>query len=605
MKKITFLIALMVYSYFCDAQIIASQNFDTALGWTSTTTTSDAGTSISAWARRTTGGAPACSPFAGAGMVRFNSYNIPASATAHRLTSPAIVFPGGNYRVKFKMFRDNGYSTDADRVEVIYNTTGGATGTLLGTVNRSRSLAPVVDADGWYSYAFDIPGTISGTGYIVLKGYSQYGNNIFLDEISIEQIQANDAEMNAVAMNSIIAPGTKAIDCTIKNMGSAPMTSVDVNWQVDSGTIYTQSLTGLNLALGQTYSFTHTNQWTVTPGLYSLKVWVSNVNNGATDTDASNNMITKSVSAYSGSVARLPLFEKFSSSTCGPCYTFNTNYFNPFYSTGTNHDNLALINYQVNWPGTGDPYYTAEVGSRVAYYGVTGAPTLYVDARDATNFSTSAIQTDLNTDLALPAYFSIDATKQLVGSDLTVNVTTTPYLSGSYKMHVVVVEKITTGNIASNGETSFKNVMMKMIPDAQGTTINFTHDVAATNTFQANLDGYFIEEMSDLEVVVFIQNNASKEVMQAKYAVDVLGNSDFTAERFVKVYPNPSTGIVKLASEEEVSIVVSDITGKTVFSQNGLSGQSEINLTELQKGVYIAKVTSASGKIQTQKIILK
>ncbi|MEN9337645.1 MAG: hypothetical protein RLZZ500_2632, partial [Bacteroidota bacterium] len=159
MKKTTLLFAFLLVSILGQAQIIASQNFDSALGWTTTTTTSDAGTTISAWARRTTGGAPVCSPFAGAGMARFNSYNIPANGTG-RLTSPAITFAGATYRVKLKMFRDSGYPTDADNIKVYYNTTSAAGGTLLGTVNRSVQLAPVVAADGWYAYAFDIPGNV-------------------------------------------------------------------------------------------------------------------------------------------------------------------------------------------------------------------------------------------------------------------------------------------------------------------------------------------------------------------------------------------------------------------------------------------------------------
>jgi hypothetical protein len=78
--------------------VVASQNFDTALGWTSTTVTSDAGTTISAWARRTTGTTPTCTPFAGAGMARFISYNIPSGGTG-RLTSPAITFAGLSYKL--------------------------------------------------------------------------------------------------------------------------------------------------------------------------------------------------------------------------------------------------------------------------------------------------------------------------------------------------------------------------------------------------------------------------------------------------------------------------------------------------------------------------
>lgn len=594
MKKITLLFTLLLVGFFSEAQVVESQNFDTTLGWTSSAT---------GWARRTTGGSPACNTYAGAGMARFNSYDLP-SGTSVRLASPAITFTGATYRVKFKMYRDSGFPTDADRIRVFYNTTGGAGGTLLGTVNRSKDLAPAVDADGWYSYAFNLPGNPNGIGYVVLLGTGAYGNNIFIDEISVEQIQANDAEMNAVNVNAIVQEGATTISGTIRNFGSAPITSVDVNWQVDGGTVYTESLTGLNIAASTTYNFTHANQWNATPGLYSLNVWVSNINGGAVDADATNDNITQSISVASNSTTRLPLYEKFSSSTCAPCSVFNGTYYSPFLNTGNNSDNLAAISYQVNWPGTGDPYYSLETGTRVAYYGVSGAPTLYVDSKEGTNFSTSALQSDLNNALGSPAYFVIEATKTLEGTQMTVDINTTPYLTGQYKIYAAVVEKTTTGNIASNGETEFHNVMMKMMPDAQGTIVDFTHDVENSTSLSVDLADTFIEDYNDLEVVVFIQNAANKQIMQSAYATEVLSNNQFDTASKIKFYPNPSTGLVRVASETPVDVIITDISGKVVYSINEITNETPLNLSSLQKGIYLAKVTG-EGVQQTQKIVLK
>jgi len=597
MKKTTLLIALFFATFMAEAQVIvASQNFNTALGWTSSAT---------GWARRTTGGAPACSPFEGAGMARFNSYDLAAGTTV-RLTSPAITMTGATYRVKLKMFRDSGYATDADNIKVYVNTTALAGGTLLGTVNRSTALAPAVSEDGWYSYSFDISGAITGTRYVSVVGTGAYGNNIFIDDITVEEIPAIDSEMNTLNLNSIVSTGMKSVTGVIKNFGSTTINSLDLKWQVDAGTIYTQNLTGLNIAPGATYNYTHTNQWNATPGLYSFKVWTSNVNGGSGDANVSNDQIIKSISVASNSTSRTPLYEKFSSSTCPPCYSFNTNYFTPFYNTGTNANNMAFISYQVNWPAAGDPYYTAEVGTRVAYYGVTGAPTLYVDAKEGTN-DIAGLQADLNAALANPAYFVLTPTKNLVGNDMTVEVNVLPYLTGTYKVHVAVVEKITTQNGAplggTNGETSFKNVMMKMLPNASGTTVNFVHDVPFTTTLSANLSGLFIEEMSDLEVVVFIQDT-NKNVMQAKYATQALSNNNVEATAKISLYPNPSNGIVKIKTNETVDVTVTDLTGKVVFTMKQVSNDSQMNLSSLQKGIYLAKIVG-QGTEQTQKLILK
>lgn len=453
MKKITYL-----FFFFAvlqgNAQVI-SETFDTALNWTVSHPTGSA--TNAGWSQVATGSNPNCSPYAGAGMAKFASYDV-AAGNVYVLTSPLFTLSSANtYKVKFSMYRDGAYPTDADKVMVYLSTSPLSNGTnLLGTVNRSISLTPVVSAEGWYNYSFNIPVGTNGNRYIRLSATSQYGNNIYFDNISVNQIVTNDAELNTVATPSVVLPGTKTISGVFANGGSNNITSATINWQINGGTINSQNLTGLNITPGQTYNYSHTTTWNATPGTYSLKVWVSNPN-GVTDAFPANNEITKTVSVASNSTTRRPMYEKFTSSTCGPCASFNGSYFTPFY--GTNGSNISLINYQVNWPGSGDPYYTAEVGSRRGYYSVSAAPTLFVDAVDATNSSVTGLQADYSAAAAKPAYFALSATKNLVGTTMSVNVTSTPYLDGAYKLYVAVVEKTTTGNVASNGESSFKNVI--------------------------------------------------------------------------------------------------------------------------------------------------
>ena len=579
------------------AQVLISQSFDTNLGWT---VAHPNGTStLPGWTRLTTGTNPNCLPSSGAGMARFNSYDV-AAGNKYSLTSPAITFTGALSKVKFKMYRDAAYPADADKIEVFYNTVASSVGgTLIGTVNRNLTLSPSVTAEGWYSYSFNLPAGTTGTGYVSFLASSFYGNNIFVDAISVNQTLANDAELTALNLNNIILAGTNTISGNITNGGSAVINTIDINWQADSGVINTQSLTGLSIAPGQSYSFTHANSWSPTAGQYSMHVWVSNTNGG--DNDASNNDITRSVLVASNSTTRLPLYEKFTSSTCPPCATFD-NTFGPFYAS--NNTNFALINYQVNWPGAGDPYYTAETGVRRAFYGVTAAPTMFIDSKDGTNFDTALLQSDLNNALSKPSYFLLNATKSLVGSDLTVNVTTTPYLTGTYRLFAAVVEKVTTGNASSNGETEFKNVMMKMMPNASGTVLNCVADTPITTNLSINLTGTFIEDLSDLEVVVFVQNFTSKDVMQSKFAADQLSNNQFSNISKIKLYPNPSNGIVKIATEKSVNVTVMDISGKVVFNFENVSNENNLDLSSLQKGAYLIKMSNEIGS-ETQKLILK
>ncbi len=585
----------MLISSISEAQVLASQNFNTALGWT---------TSPAGWARRVTGTSPTCSNFEGAGMARFNSFDLALGATA-RLTSPVITFDGESNRVKFKMYRDDGYPTDADKIQVYFNTSAIAGGTLLGSVNRSISLAPIVDSNGWYSYSFNVPSGTTGAGYIYFLGTGAYGNNIFIDDVVIDRVPAVDIELSSITMNPIVLNGSLPIKGNFKNNGINTINTLDLNWQIGSGTIYTQALTGLNLVSGASYSYNHADQWVTTTGEYSLKVWVSNVNGGNVDAEITNDQLIKQVATASQATTRFPLYEKFSSATCPPCASFNTNYFSPFYNTGTNKDDFALISYQVNWPSSGDPYYTPEIGTRVQYYGINAAPTLLIDAKAGTDYSQATLQSNLSSSIAKPAYMNLSANLTLVGSDITVDVNTTPFVTGEYKLYVAVVEKVTTGNVASNGETSFKNVMMKMLPDASGTILNLVDGVAVSTTLQANLDGLFIEELSDLKVIVFMQKVSNKTIMQSVVASNSLANTNFenTISK-IKLYPNPSTGIVKIETLNPVSLVLTDIAGKTIFTASQVTSETQLNFSDLQKGIYFAKMSDGTS-IQTEKIILK
>jgi uncharacterized membrane protein len=146
---------------------------------------------------------------------------------------------------------------------------------------------------------------------------------------------------------------------------------------------------------------------------------------------------------------------------------------------------------------------------------------------------------------------------------------------------------------------------LKKIPNAAGTVINCTYDQPIpTITLEQNLAGLFIEDMTDLEVIVFIQStNTGKAVMQSVKATELLSNDQFAAKKFI-VYPNPSEGIVRIKSETPVSVSIADITGKVVFTMNDVTSDTQMNLSSLQKGMYMATISSGSDK-ETQKIILK
>ncbi|HNQ82923.1 MAG TPA: choice-of-anchor J domain-containing protein [Bacteroidales bacterium] len=141
------------------------------------------------WDRVTSGTFPTCSPFSGVGMTKFASFNF-KSGTKSIMVSPSLELPKDYYSVSFWMFRDNGYPTNNDMINIYYNNSPDLNGAeLLGSVSRYYLSSPVeATANLWYNYEFTLPEGSAGSGrYIIVEGVSAYGNNIFFDEFIIRE----------------------------------------------------------------------------------------------------------------------------------------------------------------------------------------------------------------------------------------------------------------------------------------------------------------------------------------------------------------------------------------------------------------------------------
>lgn len=182
-----------------ESQVLLYENFDNPSNWATWTVGHPAGTATNVgWTNETVGTNPTCSPALGSGMAKFDSFNL--NRDKYDLSSPAIAFTGGSYRVSLKMYRDIDSPNNLDNIEVIFNSAPTSdSGISLGVVNRATNLAPVETAAGWYTYTFMIPGNPTGTNHISILGSSTFGNNIFIDEIVVENIPSCDNPTGLVA----------------------------------------------------------------------------------------------------------------------------------------------------------------------------------------------------------------------------------------------------------------------------------------------------------------------------------------------------------------------------------------------------------------------
>jgi hypothetical protein len=319
------------------------------------------------------------------------------------------------------------------------------------------------------------------------------------------------------------------------NYGSTQVTSITASYEVDGAEPVEQTFT-VNLGSLATTSLNFTQPIALeNPGAYTVTMRVLQVN-GQEDDIAENNMLVKAVSVPLDNVQRIPMIEHFSSSTCPPCVAVN-NSMNTF--CNNNPGRFTYTKYQMNWPGNGDPYYTAEGGVRRTYYGVSAVPFIELDG--ASN-SGSVNQNVFNQHANQPGYFDVRGSFTTDGNTIHVIADVMPYVDVEARVYVSVNEKVTTGNVGTNGETSFHHVFMKMLPNAEGTTFAFTAAEMQRLEFTQNLSGTHVEEMSDLEVSIWVQNYGSKYVYNSHFAYE-----------YTDIHPYPVENLTLTADDNNMT----------------------------------------------------
>lgn len=333
---------------------------------------------------------------------------------------------------------------------------------------------------------------------------------------------------------------------------------------------------------------------------------------------------------------RTPMYETFTSSTCPPCAPGNV-HLEELFDKPENEGKFVSLKYQMNWPGTGDPYYTGEGGARRGFYGINSVPRLELDGGfDAGPTGLTQEMMDeayaVESIIELDAYYQVNEATQTVTVQVSVKALQDIEGSGGLFLQVAIFEKLTTGNIKSNGETEFEHVMKKMIPSSTGTYLGsmdadeeLTFDMEYTfngdYVLPPNADSpinhpteHSIEEFSDLGVAVWVQRSATRELYQSAYAkagTVSIEENELEPVTQLSVYPNPSSDMTRImfstvADAGNATINVFDNAGKLVYEEVIANQGTETTIVEfdtkdLDNGLYFVTVNTALGQ-KTEKL---
>ncbi len=419
---------------------------------------------------------------------------------------------------------------------ILVHTTGTGLAQSAGTPNPNEVL-------------IDISSIAAGqnTVYIKWNYKGQWDYYWFIDDVEVYQPAAWDVECTAITTPSTLAfaQAPFIISGEFRNLGSQAVNSLTLNYTVNGGGVNSVTVSNISWQPNSAYLLSHATHWNPpSPGVYLVDLWASNLN-GNTDLGPANDHAYLTINIPANLATRVVLLEDFVSSSGAPDVQANIDLHDTLNAYPGTH---ALLKYPMSWPGNGDPYFTIEGQNRQGFYSVSGVPELYIDGTTITHPS-QLTGNMLASAQAVPSIMEITTTHQLCpdSQKVSVSVDLNAYtsLASGMTLQVAIIEKTTFNNTGGNGETVFHNIMKKMLPNDQGTTLPaFVNGVPQQFEFDYYFQGSYrlptgssnpinhtiehsVEDFDDLAAVAWVQNNTTLEVFNAAYST---GDSSACAE---------------------------------------------------------------------------
>ncbi len=236
-------------------------------------------------------------------------------------TDPVVI----SFDLAHKNYPDAGYN---DSLQVLVSTDCGATyktyfnkaGAALATAGSSSNAYTNPVASDWKNQKVVVDGSSlsSGSIIVVFRNTSDYGNNIFIDNINIKQQTSRDITVEAVNPPS----PTECTDpvtpiATVKNVGFSAITGFTISYSIDNGTIAQTTVSGISLLADSTIKVP-LNIFTPAIGSHTITVFTAAPvsSSGTGDESPLNDTLQKSFFVL-GKV-NLPVSEGFENPTFPP-----------------------------------------------------------------------------------------------------------------------------------------------------------------------------------------------------------------------------------------------------------------------------------------------
>lgn len=230
-----------------------------------------------------------------------------------------------SFDLAHKNYPDASYN---DSLQVLVSTDCGATykiyfnkaGAALATAGSSSNAYTNPVTSDWKNQKIVVDGSTlsSGSIIVIFKNTSDYGNNIFIDNINVKQETSRDITVVSVNPPSPTECTDPVIPvATLKNVGYSAITGFTISYSIDNGTVAQTTVSGISLLADSTIKVP-LNIFTPTTGNHTITVFTTAPvsSSGTGDESPLNDTLHTSFNVL-GKV-NLPVSEGFENSTFPP-----------------------------------------------------------------------------------------------------------------------------------------------------------------------------------------------------------------------------------------------------------------------------------------------
>ncbi len=233
-KSILPVLFLFLAGFATNAQSLLSEGFEGSTfpptGWSTSGTGTNYGSYPNTWMQTQSGngyGSPTPSAHGGSYTANYDSYWIGGGGFSDLIT-PALNFSStGNKVLSFWTYNYNsGYYTDS--LVVYLNTSASVTGATL-----IAAMAPTnASSTGWTQYTYTLPSSFTGTtNYIIFRGVSDFGYDLFLDDVDVVNYPPCTGKPNAGTASASATLACASTPLTLTATGYTIGSSMTTKWQ--------------------------------------------------------------------------------------------------------------------------------------------------------------------------------------------------------------------------------------------------------------------------------------------------------------------------------------------------------------------------------------